>query len=232
MSPYFGTHLLLPAKQKGILVESQGPTWFYGTASEHAVLYQYNIASAQNIYMGMVHFPSFSRPSPHITNSHRSKPKARTTHPLSLHPRLSPPLSRSSPTTPHFQIAAVASPVLQPGLSPSLIQTTSKSPAPVSIPSSRTTTLHVSQHKTASNVSSARIRMAQCIYLMFLPSEVLGWSILLSRPSTGSQVLLWRWRWRRLIQLIVRRLMWRLSMLGLRFSRDGKLTFAIWKQVC
>ncbi|KAE9376033.1 glycoside hydrolase family 55 protein [Stipitochalara longipes BDJ] len=39
---------------RGILVESQGPTWFYGTASEHSVLYQYNLASAQDIYMGMI----------------------------------------------------------------------------------------------------------------------------------------------------------------------------------
>jgi hypothetical protein len=38
----------------GVLIESQGPSWFYASASEHAVLYQYNIASAQNIYMGMV----------------------------------------------------------------------------------------------------------------------------------------------------------------------------------
>ncbi|KAN0112368.1 glycoside hydrolase family 55 protein [Hyaloscypha variabilis] len=39
---------------RGVLVESQGPCWFYGTASEHAVLYQYNIANAQDIYMGMI----------------------------------------------------------------------------------------------------------------------------------------------------------------------------------
>jgi hypothetical protein len=41
----------------GVLIESQGPSWFYASASEHAVLYQYNIASAQNIYMGMVSHP-------------------------------------------------------------------------------------------------------------------------------------------------------------------------------
>jgi hypothetical protein len=39
---------------RGILIESNGPAWFYGTASEHSVLYQYNLANAENIFMGMV----------------------------------------------------------------------------------------------------------------------------------------------------------------------------------
>jgi hypothetical protein len=38
----------------GILIESQGPCWFYGTASEHSVLYQYSIFQAVDIYMGMI----------------------------------------------------------------------------------------------------------------------------------------------------------------------------------
>lgn len=37
---------------RGILIESQGPTWLYGTASEHAQLYQYQLSNAQNIYLG------------------------------------------------------------------------------------------------------------------------------------------------------------------------------------
>lgn len=59
---------------RGILIESQGPTWFYGTASEHryryssptscrklsiseinnggSVLYQYQLLNAHNIYLG------------------------------------------------------------------------------------------------------------------------------------------------------------------------------------
>jgi hypothetical protein len=38
----------------GILIESQGPSWLYGTASEHAVLYQYQLYNAKDIFMGMV----------------------------------------------------------------------------------------------------------------------------------------------------------------------------------
>lgn len=39
---------------RGILIESQGPTWLYGTASEHHVLYQYQLYQAKNILMGMI----------------------------------------------------------------------------------------------------------------------------------------------------------------------------------
>ncbi|KAK6336839.1 hypothetical protein TWF718_009627 [Orbilia javanica] len=39
---------------RGILIESQGPSWFHGTASEHAVLYQYQLAGAKNIYLGSI----------------------------------------------------------------------------------------------------------------------------------------------------------------------------------
>ncbi|KIM94816.1 glycoside hydrolase family 55 protein, partial [Oidiodendron maius Zn] len=39
---------------RGVLIESNGPCWFYGTASEHSVLYQYNIAGAKDIYMGTI----------------------------------------------------------------------------------------------------------------------------------------------------------------------------------
>lgn len=38
----------------GILIENQGPTWLYGTASEHKVLYQYELYQAQNVFMGMI----------------------------------------------------------------------------------------------------------------------------------------------------------------------------------
>jgi hypothetical protein len=37
---------------RGILIESQGPTWFYGTASEHSVLYQYQLLGPKNIWLG------------------------------------------------------------------------------------------------------------------------------------------------------------------------------------
>lgn len=37
---------------RGILIESGGPTWFYGSASEHSQLYQYQLNKASSIYMG------------------------------------------------------------------------------------------------------------------------------------------------------------------------------------
>ncbi|KAK6354721.1 hypothetical protein TWF696_003860 [Orbilia brochopaga] len=39
---------------RGLLVESTGPVWLYGTASEHNVLYQYQFSGAQNVYMGAI----------------------------------------------------------------------------------------------------------------------------------------------------------------------------------
>ncbi|KAH7333308.1 exo-1,3-beta-D-glucanase [Rhexocercosporidium sp. MPI-PUGE-AT-0058] len=39
---------------RGILIESQGPTWLYGTASEHCVLYQYQLFNARDIFLGMI----------------------------------------------------------------------------------------------------------------------------------------------------------------------------------
>ncbi|TFY54718.1 hypothetical protein EVJ58_g8694 [Rhodofomes roseus] len=39
---------------RGILSESAGPVWMIGTASEHHVLYQYNLAGAQNHYIGVM----------------------------------------------------------------------------------------------------------------------------------------------------------------------------------
>ncbi|KAH8645953.1 beta-1,3-glucanase, partial [Tricladium varicosporioides] len=50
---------------RGILIESQGPSWFYGTASEHSVLYQYELYAAQNIYMAMIQTETpYFQPSP------------------------------------------------------------------------------------------------------------------------------------------------------------------------
>lgn len=37
---------------RGVLIESQGPCWFYGTASEHNVLYQYQLRNAKDIFLG------------------------------------------------------------------------------------------------------------------------------------------------------------------------------------
>ncbi|OQE59001.1 hypothetical protein PENNAL_c0346G01177, partial [Penicillium nalgiovense] len=39
---------------RGILIESQGPTWLYGTSSEHHALYQYELYQAKDIVMGMI----------------------------------------------------------------------------------------------------------------------------------------------------------------------------------
>ncbi|KAM7193073.1 Pectate lyase superfamily domain containing protein [Naviculisporaceae sp. PSN 640] len=37
---------------RGVLIESQGPTWFWGSASEHCQLYQWQILGASNLFLG------------------------------------------------------------------------------------------------------------------------------------------------------------------------------------
>ncbi|KAK3291667.1 pectate lyase superfamily protein-domain-containing protein [Chaetomium fimeti] len=50
---------------RGMLIESQGPTWLWGTAAEHAVLYQYQLAGARNVVMGLVQTEApYFQPSP------------------------------------------------------------------------------------------------------------------------------------------------------------------------
>ena len=39
---------------RGVLIESQGPVWMYGTASEHSQLYNYQLVNAKNVYMGVI----------------------------------------------------------------------------------------------------------------------------------------------------------------------------------
>lgn len=39
---------------RGILIESQGPVWMYGTAAEHNQLYNYQVDNAKNIFMGLI----------------------------------------------------------------------------------------------------------------------------------------------------------------------------------
>ncbi|KAK1963446.1 pectin lyase-like protein, partial [Colletotrichum sublineola] len=39
---------------RGTLIESEGPSWFYGTGSEHTVLYQYQVYGAKDIYLGHI----------------------------------------------------------------------------------------------------------------------------------------------------------------------------------
>ena len=42
------------AAARGILLESDGPNWLWGTASEHSMLYQYNFANSTNTLAGMI----------------------------------------------------------------------------------------------------------------------------------------------------------------------------------
>lgn len=39
---------------RGMLIESTGPTWLWGTSVEHCVLYQYQLSAAKNIVMGLI----------------------------------------------------------------------------------------------------------------------------------------------------------------------------------
>ncbi|KAM7211124.1 glucan-beta-glucosidase [Rhypophila decipiens] len=48
-----------------MLVESQGPSWFYGGGSEHCVLYNYLLSGAKDIYMGHIQTESpYFQPKP------------------------------------------------------------------------------------------------------------------------------------------------------------------------
>ncbi|KAI2469271.1 glycoside hydrolase family 55 protein [Annulohypoxylon bovei var. microspora] len=38
---------------RGVLIESQKPVWLWGTASEHSILYNYQISNAQNVFVGI-----------------------------------------------------------------------------------------------------------------------------------------------------------------------------------
>ncbi|KAK4441988.1 pectate lyase superfamily protein-domain-containing protein [Podospora aff. communis PSN243] len=50
---------------RGILIESQGPTWLWGTSSEHHVLYQYQLSNAKNVLLGLIQTESpYYQPSP------------------------------------------------------------------------------------------------------------------------------------------------------------------------
>lgn len=66
---------------RGILIESQGPTWLYGTSPEHNVLYQYQLSNATNVLMGMIqtespYYQSFpSAPLPILTGVFPNDPK-------------------------------------------------------------------------------------------------------------------------------------------------------------
>ncbi|KKY23875.1 putative exo-beta-glucanase exg0 [Phaeomoniella chlamydospora] len=39
---------------RGVLIESHGPVWLYGTSAEHSQLYNYQISGAQNVFMALI----------------------------------------------------------------------------------------------------------------------------------------------------------------------------------
>jgi hypothetical protein len=50
---------------RGFLIESTKASWLYGTASEHAVFYQYNFHGASNLFVGMLQTESpYYQPTP------------------------------------------------------------------------------------------------------------------------------------------------------------------------
>ncbi|KAF9472908.1 glucan 1,3-beta-glucosidase [Pholiota conissans] len=52
---------------RGILSESKGPVWLVGTASEHHVIYQYNLVGAEDHYMGLIQTESpYFQPKPAV----------------------------------------------------------------------------------------------------------------------------------------------------------------------
>jgi len=78
---------------RGFLCESQGPTWGYGTAFEHSVLYQYNFYNAQNVFLAAIqtetpyYQPSKSTPFDHSQASDPSYcdgPKCNMAYALSI----------------------------------------------------------------------------------------------------------------------------------------------------
>jgi hypothetical protein len=50
---------------RGMLIESEGPSWFYGGGSEHSVLYNYLLSGAKSIYLGHIQTESpYYQPNP------------------------------------------------------------------------------------------------------------------------------------------------------------------------
>ncbi|RWA06956.1 hypothetical protein EKO27_g8145 [Xylaria grammica] len=39
---------------RGLLIESQGPSWFYGSGSEHSIMYNYLLTGAKDVYLGHI----------------------------------------------------------------------------------------------------------------------------------------------------------------------------------
>ncbi|KAM5345868.1 hypothetical protein ACJ41O_011729 [Fusarium nematophilum] len=66
---------------RGMLIESKGPTWLWGTSVEHCVLYQYQLSGAQNVVMGLIqtespYFQSFPEaPAPFTPGAFPNDPE-------------------------------------------------------------------------------------------------------------------------------------------------------------
>ena len=48
------TTQIIAGVARGMLFESTGSNWLYGTVSEHSILYQYNFVNASNTFAGMI----------------------------------------------------------------------------------------------------------------------------------------------------------------------------------
>jgi glucan 1,3-beta-glucosidase len=73
---------------RGVLIESeQGPVWLWGTASEHNVLYNYQIANAASVFMAHIQTE---------TPYYQSNPDA--TVPFTSNPKFNDPVFSGSPT--------------------------------------------------------------------------------------------------------------------------------------
>ena len=68
---------------RGILVESQGPVWMYGTASEHQLLYQYALVGAKNAVLAAV-----QTETPYFQGAHFAPASIEAAHPSYADPPL------------------------------------------------------------------------------------------------------------------------------------------------
>lgn len=71
---------------RGILLESTGPVWMYGTASEHQLLYQYALVGVRNAVLGAV-----QTESPYFQGHQFAHASAEDAHPDYPDPRLAAP---------------------------------------------------------------------------------------------------------------------------------------------
>ncbi|KAJ0340197.1 hypothetical protein COL922a_003629 [Colletotrichum nupharicola] len=59
---------------RGLLIESTEAVWLYGTASEHAVYYQYNLFGAQNVFAGLLQTESpYYQPMPTAPSPYKAE---------------------------------------------------------------------------------------------------------------------------------------------------------------